>query len=58
MNALCLASPVKINGTVHDAVVSDGTGGLAQLLEPARQVTDAAGTVQKAILCMYMKMYE
>ena len=29
MNALCLAGPVKINGTVHNAVVGDGTGGLA-----------------------------
>ena len=58
MDALRLAGPIKINGTVHDAVVGDGAGSLAQLLDAPGQIAYATGAVQQAILRMYMKMYE
>ena len=43
---------VEIDAAVHDPVVGDGNGGLAQLLHPVHQAVDAAGPVQEAVLTM------
>ena len=43
---------VKINAAVHDAVVGDGHGCLAQLLDPVHEAVNPAGPVQEAILTM------
>ena len=56
MHALRLTGPVKIHGPVHDPVVRDGYGGLAQLLHPPGQLLDAAGSVQKGELCVQVQM--
>ena len=52
MDALGLAGPVKVDGAVHNAVVRDGHRRLAQL----RQVPDAAGAVQQAVLRVDVQM--
>ena len=54
LDALHLAGPVKVDGAVHDAVVRDGTGGLAHVFHDLRQVLDTAGAVQQAVLRMHM----
>ena len=56
MDALGLAGPVKVDGAVHNAVVRDGHRRLAQLLHQLRQVPDAAGTVQQAVLRVDVQM--
>ena len=43
---LGLAGPVKINDSIHTAVVSDGHRILPQLLDPLHQLFDPAGSVQ------------
>ena len=53
-DALRLAGPVEVDDAVHVAVVSNGDGGLAQLLDPLGQLWDAAGPVQKAVFSMDM----
>ena len=54
LDALGLAGAVKVNDAVHHAVVSDGAGGLSQLLHHLGQVPDAAGAVQQAVFRMNM----
>lgn len=56
MDALGLAGPVKVDGAVHNAVVRDGHRRLAQLLHQLRQVPDAAGAVQQAVLRVDVQM--
>ena len=56
VDALGLAGPVKVDGAVHNAVVRDGHRRLAQLLHQLRQVPDAAGTVQQAVLRVDVQM--
>ena len=43
---------VEIHAAVHDAVVGDGHRGLAQLLDPLHQRTQAAGAIQQAVFGM------
>ena len=54
LDSLRLAGAVEINHTVHDAVVCNGAGRLAQLPDRPGQVPDAAGAVQQAELRMDM----
>ena len=54
LDPLRLAGPVKVDDAVHDAVVRDGTGGLAHVLHHLGQVPDAAGAVQQAVFRMDM----
>ena len=56
VDALGLAGPVKVDGAVHNAVVRDGHRRLAQLLHQLRQVPDAAGAVQQAVLRVDVQM--
>ncbi len=50
LDALPLAGAVEVNCAVHDPVVCDRHGGLAQLLDPAGQSVDLAEAVQQAVL--------
>ena len=47
---------VKIDTAIHDTMVGDGNGLLPQLLHPLHHGVDPAGTVQKTVLGMNMKM--
>ena len=49
---------IKLHTAVHDAVVGDGDGGLAQLLDAVEQFVDAAGAVQQAVLCVQVQVGE
>ena len=50
LDALPLAGPVEIDHPVHDAVVGDCHGGLAQLFDALCQAVDAAEAVEEAVL--------
>ena len=50
----CFRRFIEIDTAIHDTVVGDGYGGLAQFLHPVHQAVDAAGTVQEAVFGMYM----
>ena len=56
LDPLRLTGPVKVNGAVHNPVVSDGTGGLPHGLYDPGQVPDTARAIQKAVLRMNMQM--
>ena len=56
VDPLRLAGPVKVDSAVHGAVIRNGAGSLPHLLDQLRQVTDAAGAIQKAILRMDMEV--
>ena len=56
MDALGLAGPIEVDGAVHNAVVRDGHSRLPQLLYQLRQVPDAAGAVQQAVLRVDVQM--
>ena len=47
---------VKIHTAVHNTVVGDGNGGLAQLLHAVKQLVNAARAVQQTVLRVYMQM--
>ena len=47
---------VKVDTAIHDTMVGNGYGLLPQFLHPIHDGIDSAGTVQKTILCMNMKM--
>ena len=49
---------VEVDTAIHNAVVSDGHGGLAQFLDPIHQPVDAAGAVQEAEFRMDMQMHK
>ena len=49
---------VKIDGTVHDAVVGQGDGVLAELLHPVHHGADAAGSVKQAVFTVDVQMYK
>ena len=48
--------PIEVDGTVHDAVVGNGAGGLPHGLDDAGQILNPACAVQKAELGMNMQM--
>ena len=56
MDALGFAGSIEVDGAVHNAVVRDGHRRLAQLLHQLRQVPDAAGAVQQAVLRVDVQM--
>ena len=51
-----LGGLVEVHRAVHDPVVGDGHGGLAQVLHPLHQVGDAAGPVQEAVFRVYVEV--
>ncbi len=53
-----LAGPVEVDGPVHNAMVGDRYGGLAQFLDPSRQAADFTESVQQAVFCMDVEVYE
>jgi len=53
-----LAGPVEVHRAVHDPVVRDGYGGLAQLPDPLCQTVDAAEAVQEAVFGVDVKVNE
>ena len=53
-----LGGLVEGDGPVHDPVVRDGDGLLAQLLEALHQPFDAAGAVQQAVFTVYVQVNE
>ena len=56
MNALGLAGAVKVDHAVHDAVVGQRTGGLAERGHAVHKTLDAARAVQQAVFTMHMQM--
>ena len=56
LDSLRLARLVEVHHAVHDAVVGDGHGALAQLLHPLDQQGNAAGPVQQGIFGMDMQV--
>ena len=58
MDALRLAGLVKIDHAVQHAVVGDGAGVHAQLLQALGQFLDAAGAVQQAVFRVQVQMRE
>ena len=56
LDARRLGSVKKRNASIHNTVVSDGTGRLPHLLEPVKHPVNAAGTVQQAVLGMHMQV--
>ena len=49
---------IKIDTTVHYAMVCNGNGGLSQFLYPIHHAADTARTVKKAVFGMDMQMYK
>ena len=47
---------VELHAAIHNAVVGDGHGGLAQLFDAVEQFVDSARTVQQAVFGMQMQM--
>lgn len=58
LDARLLGRFVELDAAVHDAVVGDGDGVLTALLDTVHKLVDAAGTVQKAVFGMDVKMDE
>ena len=58
LDACSLGGLIKIDTAIHDAMIRNGNGSLAQLLDPVHHAANAAGTVQQAELGMDMKMYK
>ena len=56
MHARILAGGVKIHHAIEHAMVGDGAGVHAQLLNQSGQLFDAARAVQQAVLGMQMQM--
>ena len=52
----CFRRFVKVNTAIHHTMIGNGNGILPQLLYPLHHPVNAAGPVQKAVFCMYMKM--
>ena len=49
-----LCRTVKINDTIHDAMICDGNGILSDVLHMLHHAPDTAGTVQQTEFGMYM----
>ena len=47
---------VELHAAIHNAVVGDGHGGLAQLLDAVEKFVDPARAVQQAVFGMQMQM--
>ena len=58
LDALGLAGAIKIDRTVHHAMVGDGAGGLPHRLNELWKVADAARTVKQTVFGMDMQMSE
>ena len=58
LDALGLAGAIKIDRTVHHAMVGDGAGGLPHRLDELWKVADAARTVKQTVFGMDMQMSE
>ena len=58
LDALGLTGAVKIDRTVHHAMVGDGAGGLPHRLDELWKVADAARTVKQTVFGMDMQMSE
>ena len=58
LDPLLLALPIEIDDAVHDPMVRDGKGRLAQSLCPGDQSWDAGRPIQQGILGMDMQMHE
>ena len=52
LDALGLASAVKVDRAVHHTVVGDGAGGLPHRLDELGKVADAARAVEQAVFGM------
>ena len=55
-DALLFALLVEIDDTVHDTVIGDGDGGLAQGLGALDQPLDAAGAIEEAVFAVDVQM--
>ena len=49
---------IKGNAAVHNAVVGNGNGGLAQLFDMVKQAVNTAGAIQQAVLSMQVQVGE
>ena len=58
LDACLFCGLIELDTAVHDAVVRDGDGALAALLDAVHQLVDAAGTVQQAVFGMDVEMNE
>ena len=55
-DALLFALLVEIDDAVHDTVIGDGDGGLAQGLGALDQPLDAAGAIEEAVFAVDVQM--
>ena len=55
-DALLFALLVEIDDTVHDTMIGDGDGGLAQGLGALDQPLDAAGAIEEAVFAVDVQM--
>ena len=58
LDACLFCSLIELDTAVHDAVVRDGDGILAALLDAVHELVDTAGTVQQAVFGMEVEMNE
>ena len=58
LHARSLGGLVEVDDAIHDAMVRDCDGILAQLLDPLHHILNTAGTVQQAELRVDMEMYK
>ena len=58
LDALGFAGAIKVDHTVHGAVIGNSAGALPHLFDQLGQVTDAAGSVKQTIFCMDVEVNE
>ena len=58
LDACLFCGLIELDTAVHDAVVRDGDGALAALLDAVHKLVDTAGTVQQAVFGMDVEMNE
>ena len=58
LDACLFCGLIELDTAVHDAVVRDGDGILAALLDAVHKLVDTAGTVQQAVFGMDVEMNE
>ena len=56
LDAVCLRLLIKVNHTVHDAVVCDRGTVHAKLLDTLDILLNLVGAVEQTVLCMYVQM--
>ena len=58
LDSLGAAGIVEGDGSVHDAVIGDGAGGMSALFGAPWNIGDAAGAVEQTVFTVQMQMHE